>query len=74
MHLALYRSTVAAWLRRYRDGRLEALLAYKEAGAPAGQKPLPPAMFTQLKTRLATPTGFAPVTLTSSAGSTRSLC
>jgi transposase len=58
-HLALHRNTVAAWLRRYRDGGLEALLAYKEAGAPAGQKTLPPAVFEQLKTRLATPTGFA---------------
>jgi transposase len=58
-HLALHRNTVAGWLRRYRDGGLEALLAYKEAGAPAGQKTLPPAVFEQLKTRLATPTGFA---------------
>jgi transposase len=57
-HLALHRNTVAAWLRRYRDGGLEALLTYKEAGAPAGQKTLPPAVFEQLKTRLATPTGF----------------
>src|SRR4029434_1819773 len=58
-HLALHRNTVAAWLRRYCDGGLEALLTYKEAGAPAGQKTLPPAVFEQLKTRLATPTGFA---------------
>jgi transposase len=28
-HLALHRNTVAAWLRRYRDGGLEALLTYK---------------------------------------------
>jgi putative transposase len=58
-HLALHRNTVAAWLRRYRDGGLEALLIYKEAGAPAGQKTLPPPVFEQLTTRLATPTGFA---------------
>jgi transposase len=58
-HLALHRNTVAVWLRRYRDGGLDALLTYKEAGAPAGQKTLPPAVFEQLKTRLATPTGFA---------------
>ena len=58
-HLALHRNTVAAWLRRYRDGGLEALLTYKEAGAPAGQKTLPLLVFEQLKTRLATPTGFA---------------
>jgi transposase len=58
-HLALHRTTVAAWLRRYGDGGLEALLTSKEAGAPAGQKTLPPAVFAQLKTRLATPTGFA---------------
>src|SRR5919206_2687836 len=58
-HLALHRNTVAAWLHRYRDGGLEALLTYKEAGAPAGQKNLPPAVFEQLKARLATPRGFA---------------
>src|SRR5262245_20955962 len=57
-HLALHRNTVAAWLRRYCDGGLEALLTSKEAGAPAGQKTLPPAVFAQLKTRLATHTGF----------------
>lgn len=58
-HLALHRNTVAAWLRRYRDGGLDAMLTYKEAGAPAGQKTLPLAVFEQLKTRLATPPGFA---------------
>src|SRR5919201_3705199 len=58
-HLAVHRNTVAVWLRRYRDGGLEALLTYKEAGAPAGQKTLPPAVFEQLQTRLATPRGFA---------------
>jgi transposase len=58
-HLALHRNTVAAWLRRYRDGGLAALLTYKEAGAPAGQKTLPLAVFAQLKTRLATSSGFA---------------
>src|SRR4029450_11268926 len=57
-HLALHRNTVAAWLRRYCAGGLEALLTSKEAGAPAGQKTLPPAVFAQLQTRLATPTGF----------------
>ena len=58
-HLALHRNTVAVWLRRYCDGGLETLLAYKEPGAPTGQKTLPPAVFAQLKARLATPTGFA---------------
>jgi len=58
-HLALHRNTVATWLRRYRDGGLEALLTYKEAGAPAGQKTLPPAVFEQLQARLATASGFA---------------
>ena len=58
-HLALHRNTVATWLQRYRAGGLEALLTYKEAGAPAGQKTLPPAVFKQLQARLATPTGFA---------------
>jgi Helix-turn-helix domain len=52
-HLALHRNTVAAWLRRYRDGGLEALLTYKEAGAPAGQKTLPPAVFEQLQACIA---------------------
>src|SRR4029450_1851968 len=58
-HLALHRNTVAAWLHRYRDGGLPALLTYKEAGAPAGQKTLPPAVCMQLQTRLATSSGFA---------------
>ena len=58
-HLALHRNTVAAWLRRYRSGGLEALLTYKEAGAPTGQKTLPPAVFAQLQARLATASGFA---------------
>jgi len=58
-HLALHRNTVAAWLHRYRAGGLEALLTYKEAGAPAGQKTLPPPVFEQLKSRLAPPTSFA---------------
>ena len=57
-HLALHRNTVATWLRCYRDRGLEALLTYKEAGAPAGQKTLPPAVFEQLKMRLATPDGL----------------
>ena len=57
-HLALHRNTVAVWLRRYRDGGLEALLTYKEPGAPAGQKTLPPPVFAQLQARLATPSGF----------------
>src|SRR5215471_3683144 len=58
-HLALHRNTVATWLRHYRDGGLEALLTYKEAGAPSGQKSLPPAVFAQLQARLATTSGFA---------------
>ena len=58
-HLAVHRNTVALWLRTYRAGGLPALLTYKEAGAPAGQKSLPAAVFAQLQARLATPTGFA---------------
>jgi transposase len=58
-HLAVHRNTVAVWLRRYRAGGLEALLTYKEAGAPAGQKTLPPAVFAPLQARLATASGFA---------------
>jgi len=34
-------------------------LTYKEAGAPAGQKSLPAAMFAQLQGRLAITSGFA---------------
>ena len=58
-HLAVHRNTVALWLRTYRDGGLTALLTYKEAGAPAGQKSLPAAVFAQLQARLATASGFA---------------
>jgi hypothetical protein len=57
--LALHHTTVAAWLRRSRDGGLEAFVTWKEAGAPAGQKTLPPAVFAPRTTRLATPTGLA---------------
>jgi transposase len=57
--LAVHRNTITGWLQRYRHGGLEALLTYKEPGAPSGQKTLPPAVFAQLKARLATPTGFA---------------
>src|SRR5215831_6640995 len=58
-HLAVHRNTIALWLRTYRDGGLLALLTYKEAGAPSGQKSLPATVFAQLQARLATPTGFA---------------
>ena len=57
--LAVHRNTVAVWLRRYRDGGLEALVTYKEAGAPAGQQTLPPAVCAPLQARLATSPGFA---------------
>jgi transposase len=58
-HLAVHRNTVALWLRTYRDGGLSALLTYKEAGAPSGQKSLPAVVFAQLQARLATASGFA---------------
>ena len=58
-HLAVHRHTVALWLRTDRDGGLSALLTYKEAGAPAGQKRLPAAVFAQLQARLATASGLA---------------
>jgi transposase len=57
-HLAVHRNTIAGWLRRYRHGGLQALLTYKEPGAPSGQKTLPPTVFAQLQARLATPAGF----------------
>jgi transposase len=58
-HLAVHRNTITNWLQRYRYGGLEALLTYKEPGAPRGQKTLPPTVFEHLKARLATSTGFA---------------
>jgi transposase len=58
-YLAVHRNTVAVWLRTYRDEGLTALLTYKEAGAPSGQKSLPAAVFAQLQARLATASGFA---------------
>jgi hypothetical protein len=58
-HLAVHRNTVALWVRTYGEGGLPALLTYKEAGAPAGQKSLPAAVFAQLQARLASPSGFA---------------
>jgi transposase len=58
-HLAVHRNTVALWLRTYRAGGLPALLTYKEAGAPSGQKSLPAAVFAPLQARLASPRGFA---------------
>jgi transposase len=58
-HLAVHRNTLTGWLQRYRRRGLEALLTYKEPGAPAGQKTLPPRIFAQLQARLATPSGFA---------------
>ena len=58
-HLAVHRNTITGWLRQYRHGGLEALLTYKEPGAPTGQKTLPPAVFAQLQARLALATGFA---------------
>jgi transposase len=57
-HLAVHRNTITGWLRRYQHGGLEALLTYKEPGAPAGQKTLPPTVFVQLQARLASATGF----------------
>ena len=58
-HLAVHRNTITGWLQRYRRGGLEALLSYKEPGAPSGQKTFPPAILAHLQARLATPTGFA---------------
>src|SRR5262245_14604170 len=58
-HLAVHRNTITGWLRQYQRRGLEALLTYKEPGAPAGQKTLPPAVFAQLQAQLATTTGFA---------------
>src|SRR5918912_1453661 len=54
-HLAVHRNTVAVWLRRYRDGGLEALLTYKEAGAPGAPKAPAPPPCPRLPKPLATP-------------------
>ena len=58
-HLALPRNTVTVWLQCYQQGGLDALLTRQEAGAPPGQKTLPPAVLEQLKARLTTSNGFA---------------
>src|SRR4029453_11902695 len=52
-HLAVHRNTVGTWLRHYRAGGIEALLTTKAAGAPAGQKKPPLAVFEPLQTPLA---------------------
>ncbi len=58
-HLAVHRNTIIGWLRQYRHGGLEALLSYKEPGAPSGPKTLPPPGFAQLQEQWATVPGFA---------------
>jgi transposase len=58
-YLALQRNTATLWLRHYRKGGLDALLPYKEPGAPAGHKSLPTAVVAPRKTCLHTPTDFA---------------
>jgi hypothetical protein len=70
-HLALHRNTVAAWLRRYRDGGLEALLTYKEAGRPA-RRPSHQPCSSSSKRAWRRPQALR-VILMSNAGSVRSL-
>lgn len=58
-HLAVHRHTVARWLRTYRDGGLEALLARATPGPAPGQRTLPEPVFDALRDRLDDPRGFA---------------
>jgi transposase len=58
-YLAVHRNTISAWLRRYRQGGLDALLTFKQPGVRPGQKSLPPAVVARLRERLASPARFA---------------
>ena len=58
-HLALHRNTISDWLRRYREGGIEALLAVAPRGKEPGQRTLPAYAFEALEERLATRHGFA---------------
>ena len=57
-HFAVHRNTVAAWLERYRQGGLAALLTPLKRGPAPGQRTLPAPVFAALQARLADPAGF----------------
>lgn len=57
-HLARHRNTISDWLRRYRRGGIEALLAIGEPGKPPGQRALPEPVFEALQRRLDQEQGF----------------
>jgi transposase len=51
-YLAVHRNTVGTWLGLYRAGGLTRLLQVGTAGAPRGQRLLPPEVFEALQERL----------------------
>lgn len=57
--VADHRNTVAAWLDRYRDGGLAALLTPSKRGPEPGQRTLPGPVLDALRARLADGVGFA---------------
>ena len=57
-HLAVHRHTVARWLRRYRDGGLDALLTRAKPGPAPGQRTLSEPVLAALQARLNDPAGF----------------
>ena len=57
-HLAVHRNTVAAWLDRYRDDGLDALLTPSKRGPAPGQRTLPAPVLAALQARLADGVGF----------------
>lgn len=58
-HLAVHRNTVAAWIERYRQGGLAALLTPSKRGPAPGQRTLPAPVLDALQARLADGVGFA---------------
>lgn len=58
-HLAVHRNTVAAWLNRYREGGLDALLTPRKRGPAPGQRTVPGPALDALQARLADGVGFS---------------
>ena len=56
--LARHRNTISDWLKRYREGGLEALLKPGQRGKPAGQRTLAEPVLAALQDRLNDPQGF----------------
>lgn len=51
-HLAVHRNTIYHWLKLYREGGLPRLLQIGQAGAPVGQRLLPPKVIEALQAKL----------------------